>query len=241
MDPQQRMLLEVTYEALEDAGIPIETIRGSRTSVYCGMYTTSNDYHNVLGKDLEYYPKYAITGTGSSILSNRISYFYDLHGPSMTIDTGCSSSLVAFHLAAQSLTNDDADISLVVGSALNFAPNTYQTMADMGFLSSDGRCRSFDANGSGYARGDGICAIVIKRYRDATLAGDSIKAVVRATHVNHDGKTDGITLPSSEAQEALIRATYAKAGLDPDETQYFEVAENLILHLSPLFNTVIPP
>lgn len=223
MDPQQRMLLEVTYEALENAGISMEAIRGSQTSVYCATYTTSNDYHSLLGKDLEYYPKYSITGTGNALLSNRVSYFYDLHGPSMTIDTACSSSLVAFHLAAQSLLNGEAEMSIVLGSQLHFAPNAYLTLADMGFLSSDGRCRAFDANGSGYARGDGICAVILKRSRDAFLSGNSIKAIVRATGVNHDGKTEGITLPSSEAQEKLIRDTYVLAGLNPDETQYFEV------------------
>jgi len=222
MDPQQRLLLEVTYEALEEAGIPINDIRGSRTSVFCGMYTTSNDYHNLQAKDLEYYPKYAITGTGNSILSNRISYIFDLHGPSMTVDTGCSSSLVAFHLGCESLHNGEADISIIVGSALHFGPNTYQTMSDMGFISSDGRCRSFDADGSGYVRGDGICAVVLKKGHAAFEAGDRIHAVVRGTGVNHDGRTDGITLPSPAAQEALIRATYAHAGVDPDDTGYFE-------------------
>jgi acyl transferase domain-containing protein len=223
MDPQQRMLLETVYEALENAGITLDEIRGTRTSVFCGAFTTSNDYHALQGKDLEYYPKYAITGSGNAILSNRISYFYNLHGPSMTVDTGCSSSLVCFHLGAQSLLNGEADISIIVGSALHFVPNTYQTMSDMGFISSDGRCHSFDAAGSGYVRGDGICAVVLKRYDDALHSQDRIRAVVRGTAVNHDGKTDGITLPSPEAQEALIRATYRKAGLDPDGTQYFEV------------------
>ncbi len=232
MDPQQRMLLEVAYEALENAGVAVEDIRGSRTSVYCGMYTTSNDYHNLQGKDLEYYPKYAITGTGNSILSNRISYAYNLHGPSMTVDTGCSSSLVAFHLGCQSLTDGEADMSIIVGSALHFGPNTYQTMSDMGFISSDGRCRSFDADGSGYVRGDGICAVVLKRHDRAVAAGDNILAVVRGSGVNHDGKTDGITLPSPEAQEALIRATYAKAGIHPDDTGYIEVSAATCNHLS---------
>ncbi|KAK0702382.1 hypothetical protein B0H67DRAFT_650419 [Lasiosphaeris hirsuta] len=219
MDPQQRLLLEVTYEALEDAGIPINDFRGSRTSVYCGMYTTSNDYHNLQGKDLESYPKYAITGTGNSILSNRISYIYNLHGPSMTVDTACSSSLTAFHLGCESLHKGEADMAIVVGSALHFAPNTYQTMSDMGFISSDGRCRSFDADGSGYVRGDAVCAIVLKKHNAALAAGDPVHAVVRGTGVNHDGKTDGITLPSPEAQEALIReahGTGTKAG-DPRE------------------------
>jgi acyl transferase domain-containing protein len=223
MDPQQRILLEVVYEALEDAGIPLEDVRGSNTSVYCGTFTNANDYNSLHGKDLEYYPTYAITGTGNPILSNRISYFYGFNGPSMTIDTACSSSLVGLHLGSQSLHNGEAAMAVIVGSALQFAPNVYQTLADMGFLSSDGRCRSFDADGSGYVRGDGICAIILKLERDALQCEDRIRAIVRATATNHDGKTDGITLPSSEAQEALIRSVYRSSGLDPDHTQFFEV------------------
>ncbi|VBB72654.1 Putative polyketide synthase [Podospora comata] len=178
MDPQQRLLLEVTYEALEDAGIPLASVRGSHTSVYCGMYTTSNDYHNLQNKDLEYYPK--------------------------------------------SLRSGEADMAVVVGSALHFGPNTYQTMTDMGFLSSDGRCRSFDRDGEGYVRGDGVCAVVLKRREEAVRDGDWVRAVVRGSGVNHDGKTDGITLPSAELQEGLIRETYGRAGIDPDDTGYFE-------------------
>lgn len=224
MDPQQRLLLEVVYEALEDAGLTLDQLRGTKTSVFAGSFTSSNDYHALQAKDLEYYPSYAITGTGNAILSNRISYFYALNGPSMTVDTGCSSSLICFHLANQSLLSGESEMSIVVGSALHFAPNTYQTMSDMGFISSDGRCRSFDAEGSGYVRGDGICAVILKRCHDATRDGNDIRAIVRGTGVNHDGKTEGITLPSSTAQEALIRQTYNSAGLDPGDTQYFEVA-----------------
>ncbi|KAF9892282.1 hypothetical protein FE257_002059 [Aspergillus nanangensis] len=222
MDPQQRILLEVVYEALEDAGIPLDSARGTNTSVYCGTFTNANDYNSLQGQDLEFYPTYAITGTGNPIISNRISYFYDFHGPSMTIDTACSSSLVGLHLGSQSLQNGESDISVIVGSALQFAPNVYQTLADMGFLSSDSRCRSFDVDGSGYVRGDGVCAVILKRQNDATHGGDRIRAVVKATATNHDGKTEGITLPSSQAQEALIRSIYKSSGLDPDHTQFFE-------------------
>ncbi|KAI1812330.1 polyketide synthase [Poronia punctata] len=220
MDPQQRLLLEVVYEALVDAGITLSSISGSQTSVYCGSFT--NDYNSMLTKDLESYPKYMVTGTGNAILSNRISYFYDLHGPSVTIDTACSSSLVSFHLANKSLQDGESDISIVVGSALHFDPNIFITMTDLGMLSTDGRCRTFDANGSGYVRGEGICAAILKRQSVAERDGDRIRAIVRATGSNHDGRKQGITLPNSVAQEALIRATYQNAGLDPRDTQYFE-------------------
>ncbi|KAI2998093.1 hypothetical protein CAN33_0028820 [Aspergillus niger] len=220
MDPQQRLLLEVVYEALEDAGITLDEVNGSNTAVYCGSFT--NDYNAMVTKDLEYYPKYTVTGTGNAILSNRISYFYNLHGPSVTIDTACSSSLVCFHLGNQSLSQNESDIAIVVGSALHFDPNVFITMTDLGMLSSDGRCRTFDSMGSGYVRGEGICAAVLKRRRDAVYSGDNIRAVVRASGVNHDGIKQGITLPNTDAQEKLIRRTYDLAGLDPNDTQYFE-------------------
>ncbi|KAI9676095.1 MAG: putative Hybrid PKS-NRPS biosynthetic cluster [Caeruleum heppii] len=220
MDPQQRLLLEVVYEALEDAGITLAEIGGSQASVFCGCFT--NDYNAMTTKDLEYYPKYTVTGTGNAILSNRISYFYDLHGPSATIDTACSSSLVCFHLGSQSLQNREADISIVIGSALHFDPNIFITMTDLGMLSTDGRCRAFDASGRGYVRGEGVCAAILKRKSHAELDGDNIRAIVRSTCTNHDGKKQGITLPSSEAQESLIRRAYANANLDPAHTQYFE-------------------
>lgn len=223
MDPQQRILLEVVYEALENAEIPLKDIRGTNTSVYCGTFANANDYNSLQAKDLENYPIYALTGTGNPILSNRISYLYDLRGPSMTIDTACSSSLVAFHLGSQSLLNGESSISIVAGTALQFAPNIYQTISDMGFLSDDGRCRCFDAQGGGYVRGDGVCAVILKRQLDAISTGNRIRAVVRGTAANHDGKTEGITLPSAEAQAALFRTAYRSAGIDPVDTQYFEV------------------
>ncbi|KJZ78292.1 hypothetical protein HIM_02330 [Hirsutella minnesotensis 3608] len=220
MDPQQRLLLEVVYEALENAGITLQEIRGSSTSVFCGCFT--NDYNSMLTKDLEYYPKYTVTGTGDAILSNRISYFYDLHGTSVTVDTACSSSLVCFHLGNQTLQNGESDISIIVGSSLHFDSNIFVTMTDLGMLSTSGRCAAFDESGSGYVRGEGIACAILKRKRDAITHGDNIRAVVRATGTNHDGKKNGITLPNSYAQEKLIRSTYEKAGLNPNDTQYFE-------------------
>ena len=202
------------------AGIPLQTISGSQTSVFCGCFT--NDYNAMTTKDLQNYPKYTVTGTGNSILANRISYFYNLHGPSATIDTACSSSLVCFHMGNQSIRNGESDLAIVVGSALHFDPNIFITMTDLGMLSTDGRCRAFDALGRGYVRGEGVCAAVLKRKGRADLDGDIVRAVVRGTAVNHDGRKQGITLPSSEAQENLIRHTYKTAKIDPADTQYFE-------------------
>ncbi|KAF8466151.1 polyketide synthase [Kalaharituber pfeilii] len=220
MDPQQRLLLEVVYEALEDAGLSLEEIDGSLTSVYCGCFT--NDYDSMTTKDLAHYPMYTVTGTGNAILANRISYFYNLQGTSCTIDTACSSSLVCLHLGATSLLTGEADLSIVVGSALHFDPNIFITMTDLGMLSVDGRCRTFDASGKGYVRGEGICAAVLKRQRAAEDADMHIRAIVRGSGSNHDGRKQGITLPNPVAQEALIRRVYKEAGADFKDTQYFE-------------------
>ena len=198
----------------------MDEISGTKTSVYCGSFT--NDYRDMSNKDLEYYPKYNVTGTGAAILSNRISFFYNLHGPSITVDTACSSSLVGFHMGNMSIRNRESDLSIVVGSACHFDPNIFTTMTDLGFLCSDGRCRAFDANGSGYVRGEGICAMVLKRKSLALSSGNSIRAIVRGTGSNHDGHKEGITMPNSKAQEALIRETYKKTGLSTHETGYFE-------------------
>ncbi|KAH8885836.1 hypothetical protein GQ53DRAFT_876671 [Thozetella sp. PMI_491] len=220
MDPQQRMLLEVVYEALEDARITLDEISGSNTSVFCG--TLGNDYGHLLNKDLEHYPRHTITGQGNALLSNRVSYFYNLHGPSVTLDTACSSSLVTLHMGSSSVLGGESDISIIMGCSAIVTPGLSVVASDMGFLSDDGRCRSFDAAGSGYGRGEGICVVVLKRQSLAIRDNNVIKAIVRATASNHDGKKTGITVPSPEAQETLIRSTYDAAGLDPDGTQYFE-------------------
>ncbi|KAG8162418.1 hypothetical protein KVR01_008183 [Diaporthe batatas] len=219
IDPQQRLLLEVAYEALEDAGITLDQIAGTQTAVFQG--SLSNDYGTLLC-DQAYYPLHSITGIGDAMQANRVSYFFNLKGPSIVVDTACSSSLVAFHLAHQSIITGESDYAIVLGSALYFDPTTAIVLSDMGFLSADGRCRSFDADGSGYVRGEGVCAVVIKRQSDAIRDGNRIRSVVRATGSNHDGTKKGITVPSSEAQEEMIRRTYQLANLKPDDTHFFE-------------------
>lgn len=176
-----------------------------------------------MSKDLAQYPKYAVTGTGNSMLANRISYYYNLHGPSVVIDTACSSSLTGFHLANRSLQDGESDIAIVAGTALHFDPNIFITMTDLGMLSDDGRCRTFDADGSGYVRGEGVCALILKRRSDAQSAGDVIRAIVRGTGANHDGRKDGLMFPNGEAQAQLLRKTYMDAGLSTVNTHYFEV------------------
>ena len=190
--------------------------------MYVGSF--SNDYQTAINRDTMQYPKYTVTGTGNALLSNRISYFYNLHGPSITIDTACSSSLVCLHLGNQSLQTQESDICIVAGSALHFDPSIFVSMTDLGMLATDGVSRAFDAAGSGYARGEGVCAVILKRQSLAEADGDTIRAVIRGTSSNHDGLKEGITLPNGKAQEALILQTYKEAGLSTADTYYFEVS-----------------
>ncbi|KAK3174023.1 putative PKS/NRPS-like protein biosynthetic cluster [Lepraria neglecta] len=219
-DPQQRLLLEASYEAFENAGIPIDQVRGSDTAVYTAMFT--RDYDRNIYKDPIEIPKYHATGCGEAILSNRISYFFHLNGPSMTLDTGCSGSMVALHQACQSLRAGESSAALACGVSLILNPDHMIAMSKLYMLNDNGRSYPFDARGAGYGRGEGVTAVVLKRLDDALNAGDSIRAVIRNTSVNHDGKTKGITLPSAKAQETLQRTTYQQAGLDPCTVQYME-------------------
>jgi len=210
------------------AGITLDTIKGTNTSVFAGSF--SSDYKSMATDFLDY-PQHAAIGAADAILSNRVSYFYDLNGPSMTINTACSSSLVCFHLGNQSIQRGESDISIIAGSALHFNPYYFVTMTDMGMLSSDGRCRTYDAAGSGYVRGEGVCAVILKRQSLAESSGDPIRAVVRATGSNHDGFKRGLTVPSADAQARLIRQTYKDAGISPADTHYFEVGAPLFIYL----------
>ncbi|GAB1312343.1 Polyketide synthase [Madurella fahalii] len=220
MDPTARMLLEVTYEALENAGLPIENIAGSDTSCYVGCFT--RDYHEMLMRDAETAPMYAGTGTGFSLLSNRVSWFYDLRGPSMTLDTACSSSLVGLHLACQGLRNGESKVALVSGANLILSPDLGMWLSNLRMTSTDGLSRSFADAVTGYGRGEGIATLVLKPMHDALRDGDPIRAVIRGTGVNQDGHTTGITVPNRDAQGDLIRSTYRSAGLDVSQTPYFE-------------------
>ncbi|KAI1176151.1 hypothetical protein F4777DRAFT_578200 [Nemania sp. FL0916] len=220
MDPQNRMQLESVYEAFENAGIPLSQVAGSRTSVFTGTFL--HDYQDSQMRDPESLPRTLITGNGAAMASNRISHFFDLQGPSMTIDTGCSASLTSLHQACQSLKTGDADMSIVGGSNLMLNPDWFIALDSQGFLSPDGKSYSFDHRANGYGRGEGVATIVLKRLNDAVDAGDPIRAVIRGSQLNQDGKTETITSPSQEAQEQLIRSCYQVAGVDPREIQYFE-------------------
>lgn len=220
LDPQQRMLLEVAYEALENAGIPMERVVKSPTSCYVGCFT--RDYGDILAHDVQTTPAYSPTGASASCLSNRVSWFYDLRGPSMTVDTACSSSLVALHLACQSLRDGESEMSLVGGVNFMCSPDCNNSMSSLHFLSPDGKCQSFDEKGNGYARGEGTSFVIIKPLAAAIRDNDVIRAVIRGTGSNQDGLTPGLTLPSSEAQAQLIQSTYERAGLSLADTGYVE-------------------
>ncbi|RDW76198.1 hypothetical protein BP5796_07019 [Coleophoma crateriformis] len=224
LDPQQRLLLETVYESIETAGFSIEALQGSNTSVWVGSMTA--DYYDIQLRDIDTTPQYLATGTARSILSNRVSYFFNWKGPSMTLDTACSSSLVAVHHAVQSLRSGESSIAIAAGVNLILGPEMYIFESKLHMLSPTGRSRMWDASADGYARGEGFAALTLKTLRQAIADGDHIECVIRETGVNQDGRTKGITMPSAESQAALIRSTYIKAGLDPlkesDRCQYFE-------------------
>ncbi|KAL5336891.1 hypothetical protein BJX70DRAFT_389679 [Aspergillus crustosus] len=224
IDPQQRQLLETVYESLENSGLRLDSLQGSSTGVFCGVM--NNDWGELLATDSKSLPRYMATGAARSIIANRISYFFNWHGPSVVVDTACSSSLVALHHAVTALQQDECSLALVTGTNLIQAPNIFISTTKIQMLSPTGRSRMWDANADGYARGEGVISIVLKRLSDAIADGDSIDCVIKATGTNQDGRTMGITMPSSRSQLQLIEDTYARAGLNPkraeDRCQYFE-------------------
>ncbi|KAK1961304.1 PKS-NRPS hybrid [Colletotrichum sublineola] len=224
MDPQQRILLETVYEATESSGTPIDKFQGSRCSVFVGVMT--GDYETIQYRDTEDLSQYAASGTSRAILANRISYFFDLSGSSICLDTACSSSLVAMHLAVQDLRNGTAETAIVAGANLIFGPDMYISESKLRMLSPTGKCQMWDAMADGYARGEGVAALLLKPLSKALRDNDPIQAVIRNSGVNSDGRTPGITMPSAMAQAKLTTETYRAAGLDPskaeDRCQYFE-------------------
>jgi acyl transferase domain-containing protein len=224
IDPQHRVLLEIIYEAVEHAGLTIEGLRGSDTAVYVGLMC--NDYAAIANRDINFIPTYSATGTAASNASSRVSYCFDWNGPSMTIDTACSSSLVALNQAVQTLRAGISRVAVASGTNLILDPGPYVSESNLNMLSPTGRSRMWDADADGYARGEGVAAVILKTLSSALEDGDVIECIIRETAVNQDGRTKGITMPSAHAQASLIRETYARAGLDPtnksDRCQYFE-------------------
>jgi acyl transferase domain-containing protein/acyl carrier protein len=220
IDPQQRLFLEVAWEALEDAGLTAEALEGTPTAVVAGVL--SNDYAHV-GNDLatrvdaHYFP-----GVNAGFIAGRLSYFLGTRGPSLTVDTTCSSSLVAVHLACQSLLSGESDVALAGGVNLILSPEVSVFLCKAKVMSPTGLCRAFDAAADGMVRGEGCGVVVLKRLADAVRDGDRVLAVVRGSAVNHDGASGGLTVPSPQAQAALYRQALARAGVAPSEVAYVE-------------------
>ncbi|KAH6612883.1 hypothetical protein B0J18DRAFT_473798 [Chaetomium sp. MPI-SDFR-AT-0129] len=220
LDPQFRLQLESTYEALESAGLTLQSVAGSDTSVFAGSFF--RDYHETQIREPDSLPRFLLMGTGAAMASNRLSHFFDLRGPSMSIDTGCSTTLTALHQGCQSLRAAECGMSIVGGANVMFNPDMFLAMSSMTLISRDGKSYAFDHRASGYGRGEGTAVVVLKRLADALRDGDPVRAIIRDTGLNQDGKTETITTPSGEAQEALVRECYRRAGLDPAQTAYFE-------------------
>ncbi len=220
MDPQQRLLLELAWEAIEDAGVVPSTLRGSRCGVFLGI--ASADYAYRLADDLEALGAPTATGNATSIASNRISYLFDLQGPSMSVDTACSSALVAFHQACQAIRSGETEMALTGGVSLHLHPYGFIVFSKASMLSANGRCRVFDEAGDGYVRSEGAGLFLLKDYDRALADGDRILAVVAGSAVNTDGHKSGLTVPNASAQAALMREAYERAGISPDEIDYLE-------------------
>ncbi|MBY0585867.1 SDR family NAD(P)-dependent oxidoreductase [bacterium] len=223
MDPQQRMLLETTWEALEHAGLPSDRVAGSRTGVFVGIGGTDySQLYRRFDNPTEYLDAYCGTGNALSIAANRLSYIFDLRGPSLSVDTACSSALVAIHYAAQSLRQRDCDMAIAGGVNAILTPEVTIAFSKARMLSPDGRCKTFDADANGYVRGEGCGVVIFKRLADAVRDGDPVLAILRSTAVNQDGKTTGITAPNGPAQKECVRTALEQAGVKANELTYIE-------------------
>ncbi|KAI5865997.1 hypothetical protein GGS23DRAFT_603436 [Durotheca rogersii] len=230
MDPQQRLLLETTYRALENAGAPLEKVAGTQTGVFSGSMT--DDYSRILAKDPDEAPTTTATGSSMSLLANRLSWYFDFKGPSVQVNTACSSSMIAVDLACQSLRLGQCSMALVTGSNVILSPESSLYLSNMNFISPDSVSYSFDHRANGYGRGEGVVVLVIKNITDAIRDGDVIRAVIRATGSNQDGYTPGLTQPSAASQEELIRSVYRSCNLGFESTRYVEAHGEFLLLLN---------
>lgn len=222
MDPQQRLLLETAWESLEDAGFVTDPVQGTDTGVFVGISTSDYSQIQASFTDKTSITPHTTTGGVLSIAANRISYLFNLHGPSFVVDTACSSSLVAVHLACQSLRRGECRYALAGGVNAIVIPDTFVGFSRMGMLSPDGRCKAFDARGNGFVRGEGAGVLVLKPLTAAQAEGDRIYAVIRGSAVNQDGRTGSLTVPGRAAQERLIRSACHEAGVRPEDIAYIE-------------------
>lgn len=221
LDPQQRILLECSYEALENSGIPKEAIIGKNIGVFVGG--AASDYRLGNLRDADYTPMFDATGNHQSILSNRISYYFDLRGPSFTVDTACSSSLYALHQAVQSIRSGESEQAIVAACHINLLPDDFVSMSMSRLFSEEGKTYAFDHRAkSGFARGEGAGCLVLKPLDQALRDNDRVRAVIVNTGVNQDGRTVGLSSPNGEAQERLMREVYANANISPEDTGFVE-------------------
>ncbi|GJE28589.1 L-threonine 3-dehydrogenase [Methylobacterium organophilum] len=220
MDPQQRLLLELTWEALEDAGLRPSAVAGSHIGVFVGA--SALDYGNLRILDPSSADAYGATGNTLSIVSNRLSYIYDLKGPSFTLDTACSSSLVALNAAITAIENGQVDTAIVAGVNLLASPFSFISFSNAQMLSRTGLCQAFSANADGYVRAEGGVVLVLQSAKAAARAGSLVRGVIATSGVNSDGRTTGISLPSGEAQAALLEQVYRDAGIAPDAIAFVE-------------------
>lgn len=219
VDPQQRLALELTWEALEHARIPASSVKGKQVGVFIG--SSSNDYQLLAVSDPNAHP-YALTGTSTAIVANRVSYFYDFRGPSIAVDTACSSSLVAVHQAVRSLRTGESDLALAGGVNMLLAPPITVGFGQTGVLAPDGKIKAFSSDANGMIRSEGGGLVVLKRLEDAKRDGDDILAVVAGSAVNQDGRSNGLLAPSPDAQADALRFAYRDAGIAPSGVDYIE-------------------
>jgi acyl transferase domain-containing protein/acyl carrier protein len=220
MDPQQRWLLEAAWESLEDAGVPPAALAGTGAGVYVGI--SSCDYGDIQKRGRYEVDVHTTSGSALSIASNRISYLFDLRGPSLSVDTACSSSLVALDLACRAVGRGEVPLALLGGANAILQPDVTVSFAKGGFLSPTGRCRAFDAAADGFVRAEGAAVVVLKPLARALVDGDRVYAVVRSTVTNQDGRTGGLTVPSAEQQQAMLERAYGLAGVTPGQVGYVE-------------------
>jgi acyl transferase domain-containing protein/acyl-CoA synthetase (AMP-forming)/AMP-acid ligase II/acyl carrier protein len=220
MDPQQRLLLEVAWEALEDSGQSPDDLKGTNTAVFVGIST--NDYGRIQLSRANLIDAYSGTGNALSIAANRLSYFFDLRGPSLAIDTACSSSLVAVDLASKCLSSGECNLALAAGVNLILSPELTMTFAQARMMASDGRCKTFDAAADGYGRSEGCGVVILKRLSDALKNKDRILALIKGSAVNQDGRSNGLTAPNKFAQQDVIRRALEVAKVEPNRVSYVE-------------------
>ena len=227
LDPQQRLILETSWRALEDAGINPDLLKDSPTGVYAGI--SNNDYRGLILESRENAglvepaaSLYAVTGTSLNTAVGRVAFALGLGGPAMAVDTACSSSLVATHQAVTGLQRGDADLALAGGVNIILSGRLLKFRANAGMLSPDGQCKTFDASANGYVRGEGCGILVLKRLADAEADGNRIWGVIRGSALNQDGASQGLTVPNGAAQERVIQVTLKRAGVEPSDIDYLE-------------------